>query len=122
MSDRRHSWFDDAAGPLVRPFAVTRGRTRSSRADLEVSTQVMTVCAASPSQGMDPEHREILQLCAKPQAVAEVSARLQLPLMVTKILISDLIVYGCLVFRPSVPQASADIDTLRAVLNGIRKL
>ncbi|MBQ1161307.1 DUF742 domain-containing protein, partial [Streptomyces sp. A73] len=22
-------WFDDAAGPVVRPYAMTRGRTRS---------------------------------------------------------------------------------------------
>jgi hypothetical protein len=27
MTDR---WFDDAAGPVVRPYAMTRGRTRSS--------------------------------------------------------------------------------------------
>jgi hypothetical protein len=59
--------------------------------------------------------------------VAEVSARLKLPLAVTKILVGDLIGEGLLNFRAP---ARTDTDTggtgelniLRAVLDGIRKL
>lgn len=43
-------WFDDAAGPVVRPYAMTRGRTRSS-ADGERLDLIALVIA----EGADPE-------------------------------------------------------------------
>ena len=69
-------WFDDDAGPLVRAFAVTSGRTRPSRF-LDMVTLVMTVAptVAAPS----PEHRAILRLCAAPRSVAEVASTLASP-------------------------------------------
>ncbi|MQY30658.1 DUF742 domain-containing protein [Nocardia aurantia] len=117
-------WFDDEAGPLVRPYAVTRGRTLGAGRELDMLTVVMTNSSAVSLRRPEPEYPEILRLCHVPQSVAEVSAVLRLPLAVTKILVGDLISDGHLNFRtPDRTDAGAgDITVLRAVLDGIRKL
>ncbi|RDI51100.1 DUF742 domain-containing protein [Nocardia mexicana] len=117
-------WFDDDAGPLVRPYAVTRGRTMGAGHDLDMLTLVVTADAAPPLRRVEPEYAEIVRLCRIPQSVAEVSATLRLPLAVTKILVGDLIGEGHLHFRaPARNDAgTGDLNTLRAVLDGIRKL
>ena len=40
---------------------------------------------------LDPEHAEALELCHVPTSVAEVAAHLKQPVMVTKVILSDLI-------------------------------
>lgn len=117
-------WFDDAAGPLVRPYAVTRGRTMGAAHDLDMLTVVVAVHPAPTLRRPEPEYTTIAQLCGRPQSVAEVSAVLKLPLAVTKILVGDLIGDGHLIFRaPIAAEAGAgDLNVLRAVLDGIRKL
>jgi len=123
MTRRRESWFDDEAGPLVRPYAVVRGRTSEVRPELDVITIVVAVRSDRPPTGHEPEYANILQLCETPLSVAEVSARTHLPLLVTKILIGDLIGDGHLVFRSPATADGAgvtDINLMRAVLDGIR--
>ncbi|MFJ1455690.1 DUF742 domain-containing protein [Nocardia sp. N2S4-5] len=117
-------WFDDEAGPLVRPYAVTRGRTMGAGHDLDMLTLVVTVDPAPPLRRPEPEYAEIVRRCRIPQSVAEVSATLRLPLAVTKILVGDLISEGHLNFRvPARTDAGpGDLNVLRAVLDGIRKL
>ena len=116
-----HVWFDDAAGPLVRPYAVTRGRTRSLQTELEMITLVVAVQSPGPSATarLDPEHHEILARCQRPTSVAEIAAGLHLPLSVIKILISDLIERRLVIFRAAV---TPDLNVLQAVINGIRRL
>ena len=117
----RETWFDENAGRLVRPYAVTRGRTKASAVDLQMITLIMTVEPLLPSQmaRLDPEHRQILTLCRRPTSVAEISANLKLPLSVVKILIGDLVEQGLVHFRSAV---TPDVDILRAVIDGIRQL
>lgn len=118
----KESWFDEDAGPLVRPYAVARGRTRPTRHDLELITLVVAVTTDHHNQ-MDPEYSRIVELCQRPLSVAEVSAMLKLPLVVIKVLLSDLIDWGFIVFR-SPPRTSdvPNMELLQAVLDGIRKL
>ncbi|WP_019927348.1 DUF742 domain-containing protein [Nocardia sp. BMG111209] len=117
-------WYDDEAGPLVRPYAVTRGRTLGSGRELDMLTVVLTKRTGPPLRRPEPEYPEILRLCRGPLSVAEVSAMLRLPLAVTKILVGDLIGDGHLDFRPPARTGAgpADLTTLRAVLDGIRRL
>lgn len=118
---RGQVWFDDAAGPLVRPYAVTRGRTRSLQTELEMITIVVAVQKPDhpAAYRLDPEHLEIIQRCQQPTSVAEISAALKLPLSVVKILISDLIERQLVIFRTAV---TPDLHVLQAVINGIRRL
>lgn len=125
MTRMGQPWFDDAAGPLVRPYALTRGRTMGAGHDLDMLTLVVTVSPAPPLRRVEPEYADIVQLCRTPQSVAEVSAWLRRPLAVTKILVGDLIAEGMLNFRsPASPDTGPndDLNILQAVLDGIRKL
>lgn len=119
-------WYDEAAGPLVRPYAITSGRTPSvsERAQLDLSTQVMTLRTAGELTGMTPEHRAIKQLCHRPLSVAELAAHLDLPLGVVRVLCGDLIERGVVITRsPSARPAEApNRELLQAVLDGLSRL
>ena len=122
MKMENEVWFDEDAGPLVRPYAVARGRTRPTRHDLEMTTLVVAV-KADRHVNVDREYAHIIRISRRPLSVAEISATLNLPLAVVKVLLSDLIDWGLIIFR-SPPRAS-DIprtELLQAVLDGIRKL
>jgi hypothetical protein len=117
---REETWFDDDAGPVVRPYAVTRGRTKSNQSELELITLVMTTSMDVRLRGGEPEYANILRLCQTPVSVAEIAARLNLPVGVVKVLVSDLIEQRYLVYG-SAP-TDQDGDVLHAVLDGIRRL
>jgi hypothetical protein len=123
MTGKGDAWFDEAAGPLVPAYAVTRGRTRTHR-ELSMITLVVAVRPTGGGLRLDREYVEILDVCRRPLSIAEVSAKLHLPLAVTKILVGDLIEGQYLIFR-SPPPATGDIhdlSLLQKVLDGIRRL
>ncbi|MFQ6395479.1 DUF742 domain-containing protein [Nocardia sp. KC 131] len=124
MTGKGEPWFDEAAGPLVRPYAVTRGRTIGAGHELDMLTVVVIADRAPTLRRTEPEYIDIVRLCRVPQSVAELAAHVKLPLAVTKILVGDLIGEGHLIFRaPVQPEAGpGDLNILRAVLDGIRKL
>ncbi|GKQ37419.1 DUF742 domain-containing protein [Streptomyces sp. A012304] len=115
---------DDEAGRLVRPFTLTGGRTRPSRADF---TLITTVTAVDPpperAARPQPEHIRILRLCARPVAVAEVAARLDLPVSVVVIMLCDLLEAGLITARPPRSVAGApDLELLQKVRDGLGRI
>ncbi|WP_240799317.1 DUF742 domain-containing protein [Streptomyces sp. A0958] len=118
---------------MVRPYTITSGRTAPGRDDLTLITVLTTAhdprddhgAAVRPGR-LQPEHWSILERCRRPAAVAEVSAELDLPVSVTKILLADLVATGLLIARAplSVARASggADMSVLAAVRDGLRRL
>ncbi|MER7760141.1 DUF742 domain-containing protein [Streptomyces sp. NPDC097619] len=121
-------WFDDEAGPVVRPYAMTRGRTGhtgSHRLDL-IALVVAEPAAEDPvwDQVLSPEHAHILGLClARPQSVAELAAGLDLPVGVVRVLIGDLAEEDLVhVTRPVPPAELPDESVLREVIDGLRAL
>lgn len=123
MSSDDDHWFVDDS-PLVRPYAVTRGRTSGADRDVDMLTTVATARPSRRLRRTEPEYLAIIALCNTPVTVAEVSATLKLPLAVTRILIGDLIAEGNLIFRAPADtgNASKELNVLRAVLDGIRNL
>ncbi|MEV6054906.1 DUF742 domain-containing protein [Streptomyces sp. NPDC052107] len=124
----RNHWFDDEAGPVVRPYAMTRGRTTSAaqhRLDL-IAVVVTEPHAGDPESdpALSPEHVEIVGLCrGEPQSVAELSAGLDLPIGVVRVLIGDLVHAELVhVTRPVPPAELPDESILRDVINGLRAL
>jgi uncharacterized protein DUF742 len=113
------TWFDDAAGPLVRPYAMTRGRTRTSRIELDVVTLVLAVPYDPNVPITEPEYWSILTMCQRPTSIAELSAKLDLPLGVIKVLVGDLIERRQVIFRSAM---TPEPEVLQAVLDGIRRL
>ncbi|MET9832513.1 DUF742 domain-containing protein [Streptomyces sp. NPDC006385] len=124
----RSHWFDDEAGPVVRPYAMTRGRTTSAaqhRLDL-IAVVVAEPQADDPEadSSLSPEHVDIVELCRDaPQSVAELSAELNLPIGVVRVLIGDLVDAEFVhVNRPVPPAELVDESILRDVINGLRAL
>ncbi|MCB5182959.1 DUF742 domain-containing protein [Streptomyces antimicrobicus] len=121
-------WFDEEAGPVVRPYAMTRGRTSHAaqhRLDL-IALVVAEPAADDPAWELTlaPEHAEILQLCRqRPQSVAELAADLDLPVGVVRVLIGDLVDDELVhVTRPVPPAELPDESILREVIDGLRAL
>jgi hypothetical protein len=121
VTSEREIWYDDEAGPLVRPYAVTRGRTRGPRVDLQLITLVVVTQTITRERLalLGPEHLQILSRCHHPTSMAELSAHLSLPLSIVKILIGDLVDLRLVATRSA---AMPDPHVLQAVLNGIRRL
>ncbi|MFJ2264322.1 DUF742 domain-containing protein [Streptomyces sp. NPDC087844] len=121
-------WFDDDAGPVVRPYAMTRGRTTSPgqhRLDL-IAVVVTEEYASDPEadNSLSPEHVDIVELCRDtPQSVAELAAELDLPIGVVRVLIGDLVQDELVrVTRPVPPAELPDESILRDVISGLRAL
>jgi hypothetical protein len=123
MTAADEEWFDEAAGPLVRPYAMTGGRTRSDTLGLDLITLVVAMQSVTDVD-VEPEYAGILSACQHPTSVVEVAAKVDLPLQVVKVLLSDLISQRLIIFRsPAVPGAEPPSQhVLQAVLDGIRKL
>src|SRR5699024_10538073 len=115
---------DSPAGPLVRPYTMTRGRTRPRDGTARLDMITIVIAAHDPGSGSwEPEQEGILRLCRRPMAVAGRPARLDLPPTVVKVLLSDLVADGDVRTRAAVPVARLpEKKILQAVLDGIRRL
>ncbi|GAA2954644.1 DUF742 domain-containing protein [Streptomyces enissocaesilis] len=111
--------------PLVRPYAMTGGRTRP-RYQLAIEALVSTTADPSRLQGQLPEHQRICHLCREIKSVAEISALLTIPLGVARILVADLAEAGLVAIHQPGGDESAggqpDVTLLERVLSGLRKL
>jgi hypothetical protein len=114
------AWLDGDSGRLVRPYAVTNGRTTATlRLDL-LSMVVATGNGAHST--LEPDHRQALALCLRPASVAEIAARLRLPAAVAKVLLADLV--DCGAVRAAPPQSGTDTSNrvlLERLLDGLQR-
>ncbi|MFD4691899.1 DUF742 domain-containing protein [Streptomyces sp. NBC_00683] len=114
-----------AHNPLVRPYAMTGGRTRP-RYQLAIEALVSTTADPSRLQGQLPEHQRICRLCIEIKSVAEISALLTIPLGVARILVADLAEAGLVaIHQPGGDEAAGGqpaVTLLERVLSGLRKL
>jgi Protein of unknown function (DUF742) len=108
---------------LVRPYAVTKGRTKP-RYHLEIEAMVAaTHYEAGDVSRLSPECQAILEFCRDWRSVAEVSAVLQMPLGVARVLITDMAVEGLVrIHQLNHDQGHLDTKLLERVLIGIRRL
>ncbi|MFJ4980004.1 DUF742 domain-containing protein [Streptomyces coeruleorubidus] len=126
--DQGSQWYDHEAGPLVRPYAMTGGRTRPGPTGVRFDLiALVTLDPAAP--GVDdvplgPEHRTLLDLCrTETQSVAELAAGADLPVGVVRVLLGDLLELGSVtVSRPVPPAQLPDERILREVIAGLRAL
>jgi hypothetical protein len=111
-------------GRLVRPYTLTGGRTRPSNADLELEALVSTTSLGeSTDLSLSYEQQSIAMLCRDVLSVAEVSARLDLPLGVARVLVADMADEGLvIVHRPASPDDRPDLALLERVLYGLRTI
>ncbi|MEU3568073.1 DUF742 domain-containing protein [Kitasatospora sp. NPDC036755] len=115
---------------MVRPYAMTRGRTGAGEQQFDLIAVVVTelpdptLAPDVPEPPVGPEQAHILALCrGNPLSVAELAADLDLPVGVVRVLLGDLLAAGLIrVRRPVPPALLPDERILQEVIRGLRAL
>jgi hypothetical protein len=115
---------DDAGretGRLIRPYAMTGGRTL---ADTEISLEAQIQATTRASQHLGAyrwEAAKVVELVQSPMALIEIAARLQIPIGVARVLVADLVNDGAVMLH--IPEKSQSFASLlERVLDGVRNL
>jgi hypothetical protein len=108
---------------VVRPYLFTGGRTRSSHRHLAVETMVAaTPMGRDKATSLPPEQRGIVELCADPQSVAELGARLSAPLGVMRVLVADLADHALVEVHEIDADLAADVQLLERLIARVRAI
>ena len=145
MMDEQRLGADDAmepSTPIVRPYALTGGRTRGRSIDLPLEAQVVaTEGATNRTSHLGREQQRIIELAITPLSVVEIASMVKVPIGVVRVLVSDLAEDGLLqvggghamsstgytveerteVGAPAGPNSN-DILLLERVLHGLRDI
>ncbi|OLF10316.1 hypothetical protein BLA60_17750 [Actinophytocola xinjiangensis] len=114
----------DADAAIVRPYAWTRGRTKST-VDLRIEVMVSTSELGEDIDALPQiEHRSVAELCAEPRSVAEVATMLAVPLGVAKVLLGDMAGLGLVIVHKTATGGAnkAHLRLMERVLSGLRRL
>jgi len=110
---------------LVRPYTLTAGRTGSSvHLPLEAPIEALESARYHRWQPNDVRG-EMVELCVNSPSVAEISARLELPLGVARVLVGDLVTSGYLHVRTTLDDhspAEERRELIGRTLRGLRAL
>ena len=110
-------------GRLVRPYYMTGGRARPAQNDLEIEALVSTTAQGERAPKLTVEQRAIIALCRDLLSIAEVSARLDLPLGVARVVIGDMAAEGLVILhRPTTVGDRPDLALLQRVLYGLNQI
>ncbi len=118
-------WLDGEAGPVVRPYAMTSGRTRPRRGSFDLISIIRAVrpSASSDDLRLGPEPARIMRLAQGPISVAELAAYLDLPAGTVKVMLGDLLDQNLIESRDPVDNAGAPSEpVLEAVMHALRAL
>jgi hypothetical protein len=121
---REPEWLDEEAGPIVRPYALTQGRARSSGDHFDLIAMVTSTGTKPPKEfPISPEQQRILEFAAGSATVADVAAEIDLPLGVVRVLLGDMQDHGLIRVRPPAQVAPLPNERiLKEVINGLRAL
>jgi hypothetical protein len=126
---------------LVRPYALTGGRTRSTGVELAIETLVART-DLRPVSLLSSEQQLFLDRSAEPISLAELAAHSRLPIGVTRVLVGDLCSEGVMQIvshglrdassnpgdmvtagdDASTSISTTDVNLLERVLHGLRAL
>jgi hypothetical protein len=115
---------DEHINVLVRPYALTGGRTRP-QVDIAIEALVATTLngrsGIGHQRGSADQH--VLALCRdRPLSLAEIAAHTHLPFGVARVLVGDLLVAGLVAMAGRTFADSQSIDVLGQLLRGLHKL
>jgi hypothetical protein len=110
---------------LVRPYTLTAGRTRA-RISLPLEAQIEVAESENQHRWLPNDVRaDIVKYCATRPSVAEIAAKLNLPVGVARVLVADLVEEGHLRMLSTLDD-TASIDERRELigrtLRGLRTL
>jgi hypothetical protein len=114
----------ESGASAVRPYAWTRGRTKSGL-DLAIEALVSTSQRAKDQMGLlQVEHRAVAELCEQTRSVAEVAALLSIPLGVARVVLGDMVGLNLVTVHQTASSAGnePDLALMERVLSGLRRL
>lgn len=112
---------DEDAGGLIRPYMITGGRTRAALPDLALQTLIGAAPTAHPGLALTPESGRIVALTATdPLSIVDLSAHLELPVGVVRVLVGDLAQQRLVVVHDA--PTTADINLVRRLISGVQSL
>ena len=118
MSFEEH---EEDEGSLVRPFLLTKGRTRSSGVPVVMESLIDRRAIDDDTyRRLDRTKRDIFDLLSERLSAAEVSAKLRLPLGVICVLVGDMGGDGVLQVHKAAD--TGDEQLLRRLIDGVRAL
>jgi hypothetical protein len=110
---------------LVRPYVLTKGRTKASR-HLAIEALISTRSDAPRwnSREITGEFQSVRALCDSPRSVAEVAAGLSVPLGVARVLLGDMADLGLVSVHETAPNGDGRpaLALMERVLHGLRRL
>jgi hypothetical protein len=118
-------WYEDETGSMVRPYTVTRGRTRpAAEHHVDLMSQVTAVEWDRPEPRLDHARSALLELVRRgARPVAEIAADIDLPLTVVRVLLVDLVEAGLVrISEPSARRGSHDPSLLREIADRLREI
>jgi Protein of unknown function (DUF742) len=124
MAAPKDRWLDREAGPVVRPYAVTKGRTAPAAGTSAGLIDVIAAIDAELPAGLrlSPEHRQILAHCGRPITVVDLASDIDLPVGVVRVLLSDLSQHGIVRVLATPRGPVTNERLLRDVLDGLHAL
>jgi hypothetical protein len=125
VSAPKDRWLGSEAGPVVRPYAVTKGRTMPA-AGAYVGLIDMVIAEDRPQlpagARLNSEHRRLLAMCRHPSTVIDLASDAALPVGVVRVLLSDLAAWGAIRVVQSPRGRVTDERLLKDVLDGLQAL
>ncbi|AJE84870.1 MULTISPECIES: DUF742 domain-containing protein [Streptomyces] len=108
---------------FIRSYVITNGRDLPDADGFSLVTLVTIAPDREPPARLSPELRSVWDLCSGGYlSVAEVAARLELPVGVVRLLLTDLADQGHLLRRAAPPPAQlVDRKILKEVLHGLQR-
>lgn len=126
---RRAGWLANGHERVVRPYALTAGRTRPAGGSIDLVALVSAVgsrtgaeLAIEDASELGPEHFRLLRFCRSRASVADLAAELDLPLGVVRILLADLRERGLVSIIQPVAAGLKDVGILKEVADALRRL
>lgn len=115
----------DPRGALIRPYAVTRGRTEPSR-DIAIEAVLVTSARGRQEAAFAGRDKQaIASLCdGRAMSLAEIAAHMRVPLGVARVLVADMVAESLLTLHDSTVHEGYEdrMELLERVLSGLRKL
>ncbi|MFD7503797.1 DUF742 domain-containing protein [Streptomyces sp. NPDC059850] len=128
--DEEHAAWEDGheqqqgSPSFVRAYTWTGGRTRSQH-HFELETLVTTTELGHQSASFThADHVPVISLCQEPKSVAEVAARLSVPLGVARVLLGDMADRGLIAVEQTGTEEGEvpSVTLMERVLTGLRRL
>jgi hypothetical protein len=110
---------------LVRPYVLTKGRTKATRhLAIEALISATSDALGWRSTEITGEFQSVRALCAHPRSVAEVAATLSVPLGVARVLLGDMADLGLVSVHDTVTNGDGRpaIALMERVLQGLRAI